>query len=286
MALPPVARKRRNHRLLHCAAEHKNTLLARLIAEHEGKRILVLSAGDPQDISAAASVTVVADAALDTVENGTFELLISFDLPETPQVYIDRLAKTSELALILFGLEDRPHLYGIETLLGRIIIQENLPEFAPVAPSKPKTEHPQERKRKPRPDAGKGRRDFKKEDRPPKKHDDGKPQGKRPAKGVSRYLGRDENGKPIFSGKTGERNHRYDGKPHEPKPDKAKAGKGKSEGQGKGKPPYNRDRKDKKVEERKGPDHRSTPDADPKRPKRRIKVTKKGDVKKSEDASS
>ena len=32
-------------------------------------------------------------------------------------------------------------------------------------------------------------------------------------KGEARYLGKDENGKPLFSGKSGERNHRHDGTP-------------------------------------------------------------------------
>ena len=32
-------------------------------------------------------------------------------------------------------------------------------------------------------------------------------------KAPNKFLGKDENGKAIFSGKSGERNHRYDGTP-------------------------------------------------------------------------
>lgn len=133
MALTPVALKRRNHRLLHCASKQKNALLARLIREHTGKNILVITAGDASAVSPHENVTVLTDATLDEAEGRTFELLISFDLPETPQDYMLRLGKTSGLALILLDEEDRPRLYGIETLLGRTIIQENVPEFAPKA---------------------------------------------------------------------------------------------------------------------------------------------------------
>lgn len=139
MASPSSTLKRQHQRLLHCAAHHKNTLLARLISEHAGKSILVITADNASAVSPHEDVTVLTDATLDEAEGKTFELLISFDLPETPQDYMLRLSKTNGLALVLLGEEDRPHLYGIETLLGRTIIQESIPEFAPESETKKQT---------------------------------------------------------------------------------------------------------------------------------------------------
>lgn len=281
MALPPVALKRRNHRLLHCTAPQKNSLLARLVSEHESKRILVITAGDPDYVTLPENVTLLTDATLGEAENGAFDLLISFDLPETPQAYLDRLEKAAELALILLGEADRPHLYGIETRLGRTIIQESIPEFAPQAAQPPKAVRKPAAQRRddpkgkmpPRSDAPREKRDVKAGGKRPAKRPDGtKPQPKRvpKASGASRYLGKDENGKPIFSDKPVNRE------------DGGKKPYGKPDASGKGKPAYNRDKKpyDKKKSDSRDLDRPALkseakrPEKEgQKRPMRRIKAS-------------
>jgi hypothetical protein len=53
----------------------------------------------------------------------------------------------------------------------------------------------------------KPKRDFKK--------DDSSDKWEKKKKAPNKFLGKDENGKAIFSGKSGERNHRYDGTPRD-----------------------------------------------------------------------
>jgi len=206
MAIPSVAFKRQNHRLLLCDDARKAELLAQLLAEHAGRQITVVTAGDTAAISLPGGVTLLTDDALEGAAK--CDLLISYDLPDAPQRYLERMALAREGALALLGEADRPRLMGIEMLLGRAISQERPEGFAPEEAPKP-TQRP---KRYKKPSA----RLY--EEEAPKKAP-AKPQGKgAPRKpkdsGVSRYIGTDENGKPMFSGKTGERNHRKDGKPH------------------------------------------------------------------------
>jgi len=203
MAIPPVALKRANHRLLLCADARKNALLEHVVAAHPGKNILVVTAGDTDTLIAPEGVTVTTDATFSELGDTPCELLISYDLPENPLLYMLRLARAGETALTLFGESDHKQLLAIETLLGRAITQEQLPEFAPAAP---------EQKSKPS-----GKRPGTKPAAPGQRRPEAKtaaPQRKPKGSGVSRFIGLDENGKPKFSGKTGERNHRKDGKAH------------------------------------------------------------------------
>lgn len=207
MPIPPVALKRRNHRLLLCDQTKKPALLAQLIATHQDLRIAVVTAGDAAALSLPGGVAVLTDAALPKENEASFDLVISYDLPAEPQRYLERLALCDDLALTLLGEDDRERLLAVEMLLGRAISQERPDGFAPAVPEQPK--HAPKRRQKPgapqRNDAAPKKAPFNKEAKPPRKPK---------ASGVSRYLGTDENGKPIFSGKTGERNHRKDGKPH------------------------------------------------------------------------
>ncbi|WP_345969504.1 MULTISPECIES: hypothetical protein [Sulfurimonas] len=272
MAIPSVAFKRQNHRLLLCEESRKNELLAQLLEENADRKISVVTAGDTGAISVPETVTVLSDDAVEGAE--ACDLLISYDLPEVPQRYLDRMALAREGALVLLGEEDRPRLMGIEMLLGRAISQERPEGFAPEEAPKPV----QRPKRYKKPSAR-----LYAEDAPKKAP--AKPKGKgAPRKpkesGVSRYIGTDENGKPMFSGKTGERNHRHDGKPHDEeslaakKEWEAKRKKyGKKPYDAKKKPPYKGEKKPyeaKKTE---------TPKDKPKRPMIRIKAEK---LKKSE----
>lgn len=279
MAIPSVAFKRQNHRLLLCEDTRKGELLAQLIADNAERKITVVTAGDTAAISLPGTVTVLGDDALEGAE--ACDLLISFDLPEVPQRYVDRMALAREAALVLLGEADRPRLMGIEMLLGRAISQERPEGFAPKEAPAP-TQRP---KRYKKPSA----RLY--EEAAPKKAPV-KPKGKgAPRKpkesGVSRYIGTDENGKPMFSGKTGERNHRKDGKPHDEESlaakkeweEKRKKNGGKKPYDAKKKPPFKGEKKP--YDAQKGPgkpaaaaQEKKPESAKPKRPMIRIKAEK------------
>jgi len=214
MAIPSVAFKRQNHRLLLCEDARKAELLAQLIAENADRRIMVVTSGDAALLNVPDTVAVLTDDALESAE--ACDLLISYDLPEAPQRYLARMALAREGALVLLGQADRPRLMGIETLLGRAISQERPEGFAPAETSEP-TQRPK-RYKKPSArlngEAAPKKAPAKAGADAPRKAKPAAPR-KPKASGVSRYIGTDENGKPMFSGKTGERNHRYDGKPHD-----------------------------------------------------------------------
>lgn len=280
MHIPPVALKRKQHRLLLCTDANKKDLLAKLIHENEGRRIAVVASDDTDNLYIPENVTLLMD---DALSEETYDLLISYDLPADPAHYFARLALAGNEALALMGETDQKNLLAIELLLGRTISQERLEEYAPELPPQPKPKPrakraPEKSERKPR-EQRPEKAPFKKE---------AKPAAKRKPKesGVSRYIGTDENGKPMFSGKTGERNHRYDGKPHTEESIAAKKeweAKRKKSG---GKKPYDAKKKPpfkggKKPDDAKGQGKPGAPARDkkpestkPKRPMIRIKAEK------------
>ncbi|MEO1954850.1 MAG: hypothetical protein ABGW74_09105 [Campylobacterales bacterium] len=71
-----------------------------------------------------------------------------------------------------------------------------------------------------KPKFDKPKKEFKKSDR-----SETPDKWKKKKKAPNKYLGKDENGKAIFSGKSGERNHRYDGTPRDKYDAPKKSGK-------------------------------------------------------------
>jgi len=199
--------KRQNHRLYHCTQQRKNELLAFLARHHAGKKILVVTSETSEEVNLPEGALLMSDEELAAAPAQTLcDVLISYDLPEKALVYMGRLARTSEFAFIMLGEADQKHLYPIETLLGRAITQESTPGFAPAAVAAVEAKDKKVRERREARAANPGERQ-----QSDGKRRDGAPRGKKP----SRFVGKDENGKAIFSGKTGERNHRYDGTPRE-----------------------------------------------------------------------
>ncbi|MFA5215562.1 hypothetical protein [Sulfuricurvum sp.] len=234
------ALKRQNHRIHPCNSARKNALLTHLINEYAGKSILIVTANDPTTISVPEdkNITLTSDELLAQMGELTCDILISYDLPDKAIVYMSRFARAREYALILLGAEDQKFLYAIETLLGRTITQEAIsgfePDFGIAVEQKSKEEASarraereakaesgsKDRPRAPkRDDKARGDRpDFKREERgdsrPPRKpFSDSKSGGFEKKDSKPRFVGKDENGKPIFENKTRERNHYIDGKP-------------------------------------------------------------------------
>lgn len=191
MTTPPITFKRKHHQLLLCADARKVDLLAELIAEHESRRIAVVVSDKDERVYVPDTAVLLFD---DALGDDSFDLLISYDLPDDPQQYVARLALAEETALTLMGESDREKLLAIETLLGRALPQDRPAGYSPPLP-----------KEAPRPQrtAKEGQRRPADSPSAPKKAFN--PSAKRTPKagGVSRYIGKDEEGKPgSATGKT------------------------------------------------------------------------------------
>jgi hypothetical protein len=203
MALPPISIKRHNHRVYFCTSERKNELIDVLIASHSSMSIAIvttLALELPEHITVAAEIT------------SAFDLIIVYDLPQDSEAYINRLSFANQFVFMLLAPEEQNVLYPIETILGRTLVQERLEGFAQPIPAKEK------------PNTERHAHDNRNQSDHKRSHSGRKPSG---------FVKKDENGKPIFSKKSGERNHRYDGtpksedekttkKPFKPKGDKAR----------------------------------------------------------------
>lgn len=271
--------KHNKHRIHPCPSDKKLSLLDMLIGQNSSLKIVVVTANETKAIKeavAARNVTVLNDEELTALPELACELIISYELPQTAQLYISRLTKSTDSAIVLLDISEQKELYPIETLLGRVIKQEIIAGFEyeeqqkmKIAPKpSPKREYafnanasekPKYDKKpfdKPKYDKPKreGERSEKKAFEKPKyertkkegeaserkpfekpkydkkpfdkpKYDKPKREGEsserkpfeKPKydKKPNKFLGKDESGKAKFSSKSGERNHRYDGKPKE-----------------------------------------------------------------------
>lgn len=202
--------KRQNHRLHPCPKEQKSALLTHLITMYPNHSILIITKDESTEIpvSKSTGITVLTDAQLSETPEQKAEILISYDLPEKALTYIARLSRATKAALVIADAYDEKLLYNIETLLGRTIIQEVIEGFVPDFGLS------EEKKIKAEKEAKKEfyrnqKAEGKKSKAPYNKSKEN--QDKRSSK--PKFLGKDENGKAIFDGKTRERNHFHDGTP-------------------------------------------------------------------------
>lgn len=223
MSSNTISIKPNNHRIYQCPTEKKLELLQKLIAQNSTKDILIASSQDAKELQEAIkekNVTILEDREIVKDKELKCELLISYDLPIKAIVYMARVSRANESAYILLAQSEQKDLYQIEMLLGRAIKQEKVEGF----------EYPLVEKKEP---AYKGRKPLTKEQikeeakkRYEAKTQEAKPKPKRDdydnddkwakkKKTPNKFLGKDDNGKAMFSGKSGERNHRYDGTPKE-----------------------------------------------------------------------
>jgi len=202
MSVDTIIIKRHNHRVHPCDRSQKLELLKHLISLHSDKEILVIAA---QDISAlddkidADNVTFVADSELLEDPKVKCEMIISLDLSANPENYVKRLNQTNTFALLLADDKDQQELYKIETMMKRTLTKEVITNFEPASYIKDRE----------------AAKDLKERQEYNRKNQEERDEKRKKAwakqKKESKYLGKDEDGKPIFSGKTGERNHHYDG---------------------------------------------------------------------------
>ena len=220
--------KPNNHRIYQCPNTKKTELLNKLIEENANRDILVMCSTNPEQIKENLQnkdVRVLEDKELIKEKDLACEYLISYDMPIKAIVYMARVSKAPQKAVMLLDESEQKELHTIETLLGRAIKQEILPGFAYPQKESKNSDEPKRKKlskdeikevakkryessTQEKPKFDKPKRDFRNDD---KKDDKWAKKKKAPNK----FLGKDENGKAIFSGKSGERNHRYDGTPRE-----------------------------------------------------------------------
>ncbi|MDQ7045291.1 MAG: hypothetical protein Q9M32_05185 [Sulfurimonas sp.] len=229
--------KRHNHRAHPCKNDKKEELLALLLNQNDGKKIIVVTAEESKLTTEQTNVSIVSDRELYKNPDMRCALLISYDVPDKAIVYISRITKSDSHALILLDPSEEKLLHAIETLNGRTIMQERIEGFSEeiiekvAQPTRKDFDPREERKRE----------FISRDDKPKRNYDDKKPYGKKDygdkksfgdkkpyekksfsddkkpwdkkEKQDNKFIGKDENGKAIFSGKSGDRNHSYDGTP-------------------------------------------------------------------------
>lgn len=229
MSSDAITIKPNNHRIYQCPSEKKTALIKELILQNSGSDIVVVcasSAASLKESLADDSIKVLEDKELVQDKAFSCEVLISYNLPIKAIVYMARVAKTTQKAFLLLDQEEQKELHSVEMLLGRAIKQECLegyeyPIEKKVVPKKPlakkmsKADIKVEAKK--RFDATTQTAE-KKEHKVKKEYAKSDDKWSKKPKPKNKFLGKDENGKAIFSGKDGERNHRYDGTPREKHP--------------------------------------------------------------------
>ena len=226
MSSETIKIKPNNHRIYQCPNDKKSELLNKIIEENPNADILVMCSCNPQQIKENLQnkdVRVLEDKELIKEKELTCEYLVSYDMPIKAIVYMARVSKAAQKAVMLLDESEQKELHAVETLLGRAIKQDRIEGFEYPQKESKSSDKPQKKKlskdeikevakkryessTQEKPKFDKPKRDFKNDD---KKDDKWAKKKKAPNK----FLGKDENGKAIFSGKSGERNHRYDGTP-------------------------------------------------------------------------
>ena len=233
MSNPTPALKRHNHRVHPCKDDKKEELLKFLLEKNKDKKIIVVTATKTELTTTQENVSIVSDEELLAQPELKCNMIISFNLPLKAIKYMQRIAHTDTYALLLINPSEEKIIHPIETLIGRTIMQEDVEGFSEVREEEKQAqptqkdfdpreerkqkflsrdEKPEYKEKKPYSKDDRGeRKPYSKDDRSNNKGDR-KPWEKKERK-ESKYLGKDENGKAIFSGKSGDRNHSYDGTP-------------------------------------------------------------------------
>jgi superfamily II DNA/RNA helicase len=121
-----------NHRIYQCRADKKIALLNKLIVESKYEDIIVVCSREPEALREALQnrdVQVVEDRDFVCDDKVQCSYLISYDMPIEAIVYVARVAKATQRAVMLLDEEEQKSLYKIEMLLGRAIKQEKIEGF-------------------------------------------------------------------------------------------------------------------------------------------------------------
>jgi hypothetical protein len=224
MSTDTITIKPNNHRIYQCPAEKKVALLNELILQNKTANIVVVCSSDASALKEQIEnkdIKILEDKDLVRDKELSCELLISYDIPIKAIVYMARVAKATQKAFLLLDKSEQNELYGIEMLLGRAIKQEVVTGYEYPVVTQEKSTKPTQKKMSKEDIKGEAKKRYeaktqdapKKEFKAKKNFKAGDDKWAKKKKAPNKFLGKDENGKAIFSGKDGERNHRYDGTP-------------------------------------------------------------------------
>ncbi|WP_193111762.1 hypothetical protein [Sulfurimonas paralvinellae] len=141
MPLNTITIKPNNHRIYQCPNEKKTELLNKLINESDSEDIIVACSRDAKKIQEGLDnkeIRVLEDKEFVQDKDVKCAYLISYDMPIKDIVYIARVAKATQKAVMLLDESEQKELHAIETLLGRAIKQERIAGFEYEEKAKPK----------------------------------------------------------------------------------------------------------------------------------------------------
>ncbi len=164
-----------------CPIERKLSLVGEIILRNPQLNIAIVSSESNDMLKEniiADNVSILSDKELITNNELFCDFLISYDLPESSAVYMARVSKATQKAVILADENEEKKLYKIETLLGRAIKREIVDGYEPKVEEKVTFEKPKKDFKK---DFKKEfKKDFKKEkSKAPYKADKKKKEGKK-----------------------------------------------------------------------------------------------------------
>jgi len=132
MSTNNISIKPNNHRVYPCPNSKKTELLNQLIEQNNSLDIVVVCAKDVELLKESIenkNIKVLEDKELVKQKDLTCEMIISYDMPIKSIVYMARISKATNSAVILLDASEQKSLYPIEQTLGRAIKQVILKGF-------------------------------------------------------------------------------------------------------------------------------------------------------------
>ena len=149
MSASRVTIKPNNHRIYQAPHAKKVELLKKIIEQNSSEDILVVCSSEVDSLKEKLSdenITIVEDRELVKDKTITSDFLISYDMPIEAIVYVERLGRAKEKAVMLLDESEQKALHSIEMLLGRAIKQEVIEGFEYPQKAKPLTKNPARKK--------------------------------------------------------------------------------------------------------------------------------------------
>jgi len=138
-----------NHRIHPCQNEKKIELINEIISKNNDKTIVLVSSNSKDILKEnvdSPNVSILSDKEFITNEDFSCEFLISYDLADSAQIYLARVAKATNMAVALLDAGEAKKLYPIETILGRVIKQEVIEGYEPAKEEKKQFQKPTSKK--------------------------------------------------------------------------------------------------------------------------------------------
>ena len=132
MSTPTISIKPNNHIIYQCPSNKKEELLHKIIQENSNEDIVIVSSSNVEDLRTKFqndNIQVMEDRELVKEKDLQCAFIISYDMPIEAIVYIARVSKATQKAVMLLDQEEQKTLYKIEMLLGRAIKQKKIEGF-------------------------------------------------------------------------------------------------------------------------------------------------------------